>query len=191
MCDLVGTLGLDRILAEAGINSAQRNFEDLYSDLCMRPEHERTREQIENEICDYFAAMELPEAPTIYDHLVLSLREKDIISTFNWDPFLFQACARNAAFAKLPRIIFLHGNVAVGYCSSDRIKGPVESRCPKCGRPFTRSRLLYPIKQKDYTSDPFIRSEWKGLQSALRHAYVFTIFGYSAPESDVEAIALL
>jgi hypothetical protein len=50
---------------------------------------------------------------------------------------------------------------------------------------------LYPIKQKDYVSEPFIISEWRGLQSALRNAYVFTIFGYSAPQSDVEAIALL
>jgi cyclic nucleotide-binding protein len=29
-----------------------------------------------------------PELLTLYDHLVLSLRPKDVIATFNWDPFL-------------------------------------------------------------------------------------------------------
>jgi hypothetical protein len=191
MCDLSEMLGLDCILKRSGIDSAGRNFEDIYSDLCMMPEHKNTRDEIENEIRNYFAAMALPEASTLYDHLVLSLREKDVIATFNWDPFLLQACARNARFAKPPRIIFLHGNVAVGYCLSDRIKGPIDRRCSKCGHSFTPSRLLYPIKQKNYASDPFISSEWRGLQSALRNAYLFTIFGYSAPASDVEAIALL
>jgi hypothetical protein len=32
--------------------------------------------------------LELPDHPTVYDHLLLSLRKKDAIFTFNWDPFL-------------------------------------------------------------------------------------------------------
>jgi hypothetical protein len=47
----------------------------------------------------------------------LSLREKDVIATFNWDPLLFAACARNHTRTKLPYIIYLHGNVAIGYCN--------------------------------------------------------------------------
>jgi hypothetical protein len=191
MCDLVEILGLQPVLERFGIDYRGRNFEDVYSDMHRERRQQEAREEIEKRIHDYFAAMELPDSPTLYDHLVLSLREKDVIATFNWDPFLFQACARNWQFAKPPRLIFLHGNVAIGYCADDRLKGPAGTLCAKCGRPYVSSRLLYPVNEKNYTSDPFIKSEWTGLQSALRNAFVFTIFGYSAPESDVEAIELL
>ena len=191
MCDLVEMLGLDQIFEGAGIDYAGRNFEEVYSDLCKHGEHKQTREKVEKRIQDYFGSMELPDAPTIYDHLVLSLREKDVIATFNWDPFLFQACARHCGFARLPRIMFLHGNVAIGYCATDKLKGPTGTLCHKCGRAYVSSPLLYPIGQKNYTADPFISREWTGLQSALRGAFVFTIFGYGAPQSDVEAIDLL
>jgi hypothetical protein len=56
---------------------------------------------------------------------------------------------------------------------------------------MTPSRLLYPVKHKNYTSDPFIHSEWAQLQVAMEHAYLVTIFGYSAPVTDVEARSLL
>ena len=39
--------------------------------------------------------------------------------------------------------------------------------------------------------DPFISNEWKELEWFLERAYLFTIFGYSAPKSDLEAIDLL
>src|ERR1700722_15150472 len=75
--------------------------------------------RIEDIIENYFAFMQLPEEATIYDYLILSLREKDIIATFNWDPFLAQAFARNMeviGFRNMPKIVFLHGNVAMGVC---------------------------------------------------------------------------
>src|SRR5688572_1243585 len=122
MCDLVEMLGLDQIFKRSGINYAGRNFEEVYSDLCEHPEHKQAREKVEERIQDYFSSMQLPDPPTIYDHLVLSLREKDVIATFNWDPFLFQAGARHCGFARLPRIMFLHGNVAIGYCATDKMK---------------------------------------------------------------------
>jgi len=159
MCDFVEILGLNRILEKFGIDYTSRNFEEVYSDLYEQPEYKEARDEIEDHIRNYFAGMELPDPPTLYDHLVLSLREKDLIATFNWDPFLFQACARNYKFAKPPRLIFLHGNVAIGYCATHRIKGPITGGCIECGRPFIASQLLYPIKQKDYASDPFISSE--------------------------------
>jgi hypothetical protein len=191
MCDLVDVLGLGRTLKRFGVSYAGRNFEEVYSDLYKQPRYEECLAEIERQIREYFGAMELPDPPTLYDHLVLSLREKDVIATFNWDPFLFQACARNCHIAQPPRLMFLHGNVAVGYCDADRTKGPIRGHCSICGTQFTPSDLLYPIEQKDYVSNPFIKSEWQGLQRALSHAYVFTIFGYSAPQSDIEAIELL
>jgi hypothetical protein len=191
VCDLVEMLGLEPIFESSAIDYRGRNFEELYSSLYKDPQHNAMRAEIEQRIQDYFGAMKLPDPPTIYDHLILSLREKDVIATFNWDPFLFQAAARNWRFAKPPRLIFLHGNVAVGYCCADRRKGPAGTCCGKCGRPYESSRLLYPVGQKNYTADSFISSEWTGLQSALSNAFVFTIFGYSAPQSDVEAVDLL
>ena len=191
MSDFADILGLKPVLERFGIGYASRNFEEVYGDLYGRLEYKEARDQIEDHIRNYFAGMELPDAPTLYDHLVLSLREKDVVATFNWDPFLFQACARNCSFAKPPRLIFLHGNVAIGYCETHKIKGPTGGTCSQCGQPFIPSRLLYPIKQKDYASDSFISSEWQGLIGALKAAYVFTIFGYSAPQSDAKAVKLL
>ena len=93
--------------------------------------------------------------------------------------------------AKPPHLLFLHGNVAIGSCSRDKKKGPVGARCNECGQPFAQSRLLFPVKKKNYSSDPYISSEWGTLKEVLKYAYVFTIFGYSAPRSDVEAVDLM
>ncbi|MHA1748548.1 MAG: hypothetical protein ACTSXN_02865 [Promethearchaeota archaeon] len=45
----------------------------------------------------------MTESPTIYDYLILSLRKKDVIATFNWDPLLVQAAWKNRNF-DLPNI---------------------------------------------------------------------------------------
>ncbi len=132
------------------------------------------------------------KTPTLYDHLILSLRDKDVIATFNWDPFLIQAYRRNHKTVKsLPKIVFLHGNVLSGYCRRDNIHGTKNGRCAKCGQPYTPSQLLYPIKTKDYNSDPEISSQWEFLKDVLKHALVVTIFGYGAPASDAAAIDIL
>jgi hypothetical protein len=51
--------------------------------------------------------------------------------------------------------------------------------------------LLYPVKQKNYQSDPAIKAHWETLKDALSTAWTVTFFGYGAPKTDVEAIALL
>ncbi len=186
MANFVETVGLNSILEEQGISYTHRNFEEIYSDL-----NEYVSEIIENKVWEYFSQLELTPYPTLYDHLVLSLREKDLIATFNWDPFLYRACWRNHDKAKLPHVVYLHGNVAVGYCLKDNTVGWIESKCNKCGKNFMPSKLLYPIKRKEYTQDPFIKVEWETLKRALGHAYILTIFGYGAPQSDVEAIELM
>jgi hypothetical protein len=191
MADLVATLRLDSLLGKAGISPQGENFEQLYSDLYMSRKSPELLEQIEDAVRSYFGVLALPDEPTIYDYLVLSLREKDVIATFNWDPFLFKVCQRHYGKAPLPRVLYLHGNVAVGYCKQDRVKGPIQSRCMKCGKPFTSSRLLFPVTEKDYTLDPLIRGEWEDFECTLEAAYLLTIFGYGAPVTDAKAVEVM
>ena len=66
-----------------------RNFEDVYSSICRLPEFTDLTSKTESRVAEYFASLELPNPATIYDYLVLCLRPKDVIATFNWDPFPF------------------------------------------------------------------------------------------------------
>ncbi|HCT85921.1 MAG: hypothetical protein A2X11_05950 [Bacteroidetes bacterium GWE2_42_24] len=190
MNDLVTVLGIQKELETHEINT-KLNFENIFSDIYGNERYSKLIEVIETKIHSYFSNLELPNYPTVYDHLVLSLREKDLIATFNWDPFLYYACWRNHEKAKLPQILYLHGNSVVGYCLKDKTMGYVRSKCSKCGNNFTPSRLLYPVKNKNYTADPFIHSQWKILQNYLKNAFMVTIFGYSAPRTDIAAYNLM
>lgn len=51
--------------------------------------------------------------------------------------------------------------------------------------------LIYPIDQKNYQNNHFISTEWSKISRYLESAYMITIFGYSAPDSDVEARNLM
>ena len=192
MNNLIEVVGLSPILSRYGISAPPgANFEDIYSELYPLDADAKVLREIEAQIEGYFSALQLPDHATIYDKLVLSLREKDLIATFNWDPFLYQACYRNRQVARLPRVAYLHGSVAIGYCMEHRKKGSRLAQCSVCHKPLTPSRLLYPIAEKDYTSDPFISAEWSGLKADMQDAFVLTIFGYGAPSSDAAAIALM
>jgi hypothetical protein len=114
-----------------------------------------------------------------------------LIATFNWDPLLIQAHRRNARIVDLPRMVFLHGNVASGFCLQDRTVGNAGGLCSRCGKPFERAPLLYPIKRKNYADNSFIASEWGMLKRCFKQAFMITIFGYSAPRTDEEAIAAM
>jgi len=180
-------VGLGELLEDKGIDIHKINFEDFYDNLVSSRKDIELQEEIENKTFGYFSKMVIRGEPTIYDYLILSLREKDLIASFNWDPMLIQAYRRNIDLKKLPRICFLHGNVGIGACIKDKCCGYIDQQCSVCGKPFQRVRLLYPIKNKDYTSDPFIKNEWSILKDFLEKAYIVTIFGYSAPETDVAA----
>ncbi len=123
MNNLVDTLDLRSILESNNIKYDENNFEETYSGLYDKAEHKNLLRTIEKKIYEYFLKLELPDYPTIYDHLVLSLRNKDLIATFNWDPFLFKAYTRNHKKFDLPHIFFLHGNVSIGYCVKDQENG--------------------------------------------------------------------
>jgi hypothetical protein len=168
------------------------DFESAYSALAIKPGAEKLTQQVEDIVFQYFRQLALPDSPTIYDTLLLSLREKDVIATFNWDPFLIQAYRRSTVVTKsLPHLLFLHGNVAHGYCRTDQVSGPRGGICSRCGRPFTPDKLLFPVANKDYSTDPSISAAWKSLRLVLKDALFFTIFGYGAPVSDADAIQLM
>lgn len=191
MKDIVEKVGLRSTLQDLGINEGLDNFEALYDSLASNDANLELLTLIEHQVHEYFSSMELPDEVTLYDLLLLSLRDKDVLATFNWDPFLSQAFKRNRSIKHLPKILFQHGNVDVGVCRKHMQSGFLEHSCSACGKSMEPSRLLFPIKQKDYTSDPFIRSEWTQLEDAMERAYLVTIFGYSAPVTDVEARKLL
>ncbi len=191
MSDFIETIGLESVLDSYGIIHKGRDFEEIYSELFEAGSYSKLIEQIQVAAYKYFGKLMLPSTPTLYDHLVLSLRAKDVIATFNWDPFLYYACWRNHEKVRPPHILHLHGNVAVGYCKDHNSFGWVNDKCSKCGKKFEPSRLLYPIKHKGYLQDEFIRQEWDALRHHLDNAYMLTIFGYSAPQSDMEAKELM
>lgn len=191
MDNFVNLLGLRDLLAKNGITDAHENFEALYSSLYSDPLRSGLIREIEKAVHDYFLSLELPDRPTVYDHLLLSLRRKDAVFTFNWDPFLFDAWIRNQRIG-LPEIFFLHGNVRTAYCPSHPNRwGARWVNCPDCRTKFVPTKLLYPIEVKNYASDQFIASAWDAAKWFLENAFTLTIFGYGAPASDVEAVDLM
>ena len=92
MWNIVDVVGLSDLLMTPVLLSTEmtsrRSLPDLVAD-----EYTELVATIDADVFDYFASLDLPEKPTLYDHLVRSLRNKDIIATFNWDPFLVQAIA--------------------------------------------------------------------------------------------------
>lgn len=192
MNNFIQGLGFNEIFKEYNYSQTSNNLEDIYSDLYEKNEYEELRSRLEVAIEDYYFDMFIPDEPTIYDMLILSLTHKDCIATFNWDPLLIQAYLRVKEITKdLPEIYYLHGNVFIGYCEKDFRFGAYHGKCPICKNRYTSVPLLYPIKNKKYNSNPLIYSFWRQFSQKLKNAYIFTIFGYSAPKSDIEAVNLL
>jgi len=195
MANFIDIVGLNDLIEKVPKDLRSDNFEELYSNIHINNPNSGVLREIEKRIISYFGNMELPDEPTIYDYLILSLRSKDLIATFNWDPFLYQAYVRNSYFTKdLPYLSFLHGNVAIGYSKEDKRCGPVGMQMRKDGGLFEPTKLLYPIAQKNYTDDEFIKKEWDRVKfwlSSDYNAVRATIFGYGAPASDIEAVNLL
>jgi hypothetical protein len=195
MDNFVEIVGLTDLIELVPEELKATNFETLYTNLHNQNPNSELIQEIERRIKVYFGDMELPNEPTIYDYLVLSLRGKDLIATFNWDPFLYQAWVRNGKFTKdLPRLSFLHGNVAIGYSKEDNRCGPIGMYMREDGGYFEPTKLLYPVEQKNYSDDPFINVEWERVKYWLSKesgTVRATIFGYGAPASDLEAVSLL
>ncbi len=195
MDNFIDTLNLSDLIEQIPKKLRAENFEKLYGNLHTENPNSEIIKEIESRINNYFGDMKLPDEPTIYDYLVLSLRDKDLIATFNWDPFLFQAWNRNSKFtSNIPNLCFLHGNVAIGYSREDKLRGPAGMKARREGGLFKPTKLLYPVEQKNYNNDEFIKLEWDRIKYYLSKEYKavrVSIFGYGAPVSDVEAVSLL
>jgi len=195
MLNFIEIVGLQDIVAEIPVKLQSKNFETLYGNLYATDPTSPLLGEIQERIQDYFGSMKLPDEPTIYDYLILSLRSKDHIATFNWDPFLYQAWCRNRDFTKnLPFMSFLHGTVALGYSKEDKRSGPIGYQCRQEGGVFEPVPLLYPINQKNYNDNEFIVEAWESLKAMLHKdskSVRASIFGYGAPVSDIEAVSLL
>ena len=189
--DFVDIIGLADLMAEARAVAPFDDFERIYSDIASDASKAIIRSRIDEKIYSYFESLELPDEPTLYDHLVLSLRPKDVIATFNWDPFLWNACHRNCPSGGTPTLLFLHGSVATGSCDRCKLVLSRSRGYCTCGEKLRDVPILYPVTEKNYNSDPAIAAHWRNLKRALQSCWALTIFGYSAPKSDVEAIALL
>lgn len=195
MLNFIEVVGLQDIVEQIPAELRNENFETLYGNLYANDPTSPLLVSIQERIKNYFGNMQLPEEPTIYDYLILSLRSKDHIATFNWDPFLYQAFCRAQKFTKnLPFMSFLHGTVALGYSQEDKRSGPIGYQCRVDGGVFEPVPLLYPIHQKNYNDNDFVIEAWDSLKAMLRKdskSVRATVFGYDAPESDVEAVRLL
>jgi len=181
---------------DIGYTGKFKNLEEIYQDI-----DNSKKKVLEDEVNKYFNKFILPDEPTIYDILIISLTHKDLIASFNWDPLLIQACQRCLKFTQdIPEILFLHGNVWEWYAvdvNGIMTRVFAQSECPlgafiktSDGQKCTQTPLLFPVKNKNY-SDDYIRKAWDILQDRLSKSFMLTIFGYSGPKSDEEALALL
>ena len=191
MHDLVNVTGLKELLERNRIDYIDQNFESLYSRLHENPNNQLLCLEINRKLQEYFRTLVLPRHPTIYDYLILSLREKDVIATFNWDPFLWMAWERNLCVSKGPQLLFLHGCANLGYCEEHSTQGILGGRCHECGKKREPIPLMYPVGKKRYFEHFYIEKQWKALRSFLEGAFLLSIFGYSAPTTDVEALELI
>lgn len=192
MSGFIQKLGMTDFLKGINLKTKSDNLEEIYSELSEDKTCADVCRRLEDHIYNYFSGFIIPDNPTVYDFLLLSLTKKDVIATFNWDPLLIQAYQRvRTITSDLPEMYFLHGNVLVGFCEKDNVNGPNYQKCPKCGEKLKPVPLLYPVNNKAYDKNIFIRKSWSRFTKGLAKAYMITIFGYSAPKTDAAAIAIL
>ena len=196
MYNFLKNMGLEEIEEAINFiapNAPINNLETLYSFLSKENKFDKIRVKLENAVYNKMSSLLLPEEMTVYDYLILSLRGKDCIATFNWDPLLIQAYNRSIRYTRnLPRLLFLHGNVGISFCDvCGRYSPIIMNICPQCGSNMQRSPLLYPVEEKNYTDNTFISGQWDTLLYYIEDAGMLTIFGYSGPQSDVKALDLM
>lgn len=194
MDNFIENMGLQDILSDCHIQTTSRNLEDIYSELSTRSDCAEIKNALEDQIRYKLGKLVIPDTPTAYDYLLLSLRDKDYVFSFNWDNLLIQSYQRLQKHftADLPQMHFLHGNIGISFCEDCRIVQPSKNcKCVRCGGQLSSPGLLFPVKKKDYTSDSYIAGAWNCFLRALEDARLLTIYGYSAPSTDQEAVKLM
>lgn len=110
MKGFIENMGLTDLLSSVDFKTDSDNLEEIFSELKNRPECNDIVTELENRIISNFAEFIIPDEPTIYDYLLLSLRSKDYIFSFNWDDLIIQAYQRAWKITHdLPQLVFLHG----------------------------------------------------------------------------------
>lgn len=89
---------MSSIIKNINLNTKSNNLEDIYSELYERTDCQVVRELLDNKIREYFSCLEIPDELNIYDLILLSLRKKDLVATFNWDPLLLQALSKSCSY---------------------------------------------------------------------------------------------
>lgn len=86
MSGFINKLGLSDIIEKVSIHTKSDNLEDIYMELDERsnnePECYEVKNELETVIREYMSSFVLPDKPTVYDFLVMSLTSKDLIATF-------------------------------------------------------------------------------------------------------------
>ncbi len=179
-------------ISDIGLKTANNTLEDIYTQLAARNEYAEIRNELDETIRKYFASFTIPDKVTTYDLLILSLRKKDLLATFDWDPLLLQAHQRVSKITDdIPDLAFLHGNVVAECCPNHKYGGLIESACSECNKPFTKHILFYPGKQKEDYADPFTFDHYKVLKNYLQKAYLISIFACDVTKSDVEGLEFI
>ena len=191
MNDFVKVVGLEDLLDDNRIDYSIQNIEEIYDSLYSEDQNSSLIQELNERIVNYFSLLKIPDEVTLYDELILSLQKKDAIFSFNWDPLLPQAYSRNYMLNELPEMHFLHGNVLIGICEKHQHVGYLSNRCSVCNENFSPSKIFFPIKKKDYSKDAFIKNEWELLNFFLDNSFIFSVFGYSAPTTDIDARELM
>ncbi|MFR9207457.1 MAG: hypothetical protein ACLVKR_03700 [Lachnospiraceae bacterium] len=82
MSGLIKKLNLQEVMKSIELKTKGDNLEDIYSELYSRSECTHATEELERRLYNYFETLKLPDEPTVYDLLILSLTEKDVIPSF-------------------------------------------------------------------------------------------------------------
>jgi hypothetical protein len=88
-------LDISKLFPEDLVDLSKKDFESAYSKLFNRNNSDEI-ERINRAVSGFFSSLELSEEVNLYDKILLSLREKDVVATFNWDPLLLQSRVRLA-----------------------------------------------------------------------------------------------
>ena len=185
--DVATELGLASRFPDGLRDLAGSDFEAAYSRL-----HDRDPEltqEIDEQVRAYFAELELPTEATIYDALLLSLRDQGRSVHVQLGsvpvPGAPSASSRRSTQRFAPNRLVPPRQRGRRFCGEhEQVRGIPGSSCWHCGKTLLSGRLLFPVEHKDYQDGSMIEREWEAAQGYLPHAFMLTVFGYSAPETE-------